>query len=148
VLPLDDEMKGETMNKLLGIILVIVISIMPFHAAAAALDGSSPLLCAVVEVFECSLERDCSEAEVENVNIPQFIKVDLQSSKISSRDENREKRETVIKNVEHDKGMLIIQGVEDGRGWSITIAEDTGEMTGAATEDAGGFVFVGACTLD
>jgi hypothetical protein len=43
---------------------------------------------------------------------------------------------------------MILQGIEDGRGWSIIISEDTGKMTATASQDDVGFVIFGACTLD
>jgi hypothetical protein len=141
--------KGEKlMGKLIVIIFVAFICIVPHHLAAAGLDGSSPLLCAVIEVFECSLASDCAEVTVEDVNIPQFIRVDFKNNKISSAEGNEEKRESAIKNFEQNNGMLILQGIEGGRGWGITVAEDTGKMTGTAAEDDGGFVVFGACIPD
>ncbi len=112
----------------------------------AGFDGSSPLLCAVIEVFDCSLESDCAEVAAESVNIPQFIMIDFKNNKISTPKGSIEKRESAIKNFEQSNGTLFLQGVEHGRGWNIAIAEDTGKMTGTASEVAGGFIVFGACT--
>jgi hypothetical protein len=114
----------------------------------AGLDGSAPLLCAVIEVFECSVEKDCMEGTLESMNIPQFVKVDFANNKIATTEESAEKRESPIHNFAKVDGMLILQGMQNGRGWSMVIAEETGKMTATASGDGGGFVIFGACTLD
>ena len=136
------------MRKLTGIVFAIIILTLPYQLSAATFDGSLPLLCAFTEVFECSIDRGCKEGTAEDMNIPQFIRIDVSKNMVSSAEANEEKRESIIKNLEHNNGMLIMQGVESGRGWNVVIAEDTGHMSGTATEDEGGFVFFGACTLD
>jgi hypothetical protein len=136
------------MGKLIGIILVTFICIVPLSLSAAGLDGSSPLLCAVIEVFECSLERDCNEVTLEGANVPQFIKLDFKNKKISSPEGSKVTKESAIKNFEQNNGTLILQGAENGRGWSIAVAGDTGKMTGTISENEGGFVVLGACTKD
>ncbi len=136
------------MNKFIGIIILAFTCILPYHLAAAGFDGSSPLLCAGIEAFGCDIENGCKEGTVESMNIPQFIKIDFRNNKISTPEGSKEKRESEIKHFERDNGVMILQGIEDGRGWSITIAEATGKMTGTASENEGGFVIFGACTLD
>jgi len=136
------------MVKFIGIILVAFISLVPYHLAAADSEESSALLCAVIEVFECSLENDCAEVEAESVNIPQFIRVDFDSMKLTLPEGSEEKRESMINNVQLNNGTIMMQGVEHGRAWSIAISEESGKMTGSASENEGGFVVFGACTLD
>jgi hypothetical protein len=136
------------MAKLIGIILVTFVSIVPYHPAAAGIDRSSPLLCAVIEVFECSLESDCLEVSAESANIPRFIRVDFENMKLTLPEKSEEQRESSINNVVQNNGTLILQGVEGGRGWSIAISENGDKMTGTASEGEGGFAVFGACTLD
>ena len=52
---------------------------------------------------------------------------------------------TAIKNRQQIEGMLILQGAENGRGWSMTIDEKSGEMTLTVSGDQVGFVVFGAC---
>jgi len=51
-------------------------------------------------------------------------------------------------NVQQNNGTIMLQGVEHGRAWSIAISEESGKMTGSASEADGGFVGFGACVLD
>ncbi len=136
------------MRIIVGISLVTFLCLMPYSFAHADYDGSAPLICAVIEVFECSVELDCIEGTVESMNIPQFVKIDFANNKIATTEEIAEKRESPINNFDKADGMLILQGVQNGRGWSMVIAEDTGKMTPTASGAGGGFVIFGACTLD
>jgi hypothetical protein len=136
------------MSKLIGIVFVILTFILPHTPSAAGFDGSSPLLCAGIEAFGCDIEYGCIEGTVESMDIPQFVRIDFGNNKISTPEGSKEKRVSVIKNFKRDNGVMILQGIEDGRGWSIIIAEDTGKMTATASQDDVGFVIFGACTLD
>ena len=48
--------------------------------------------------------------------------------------------------MEHLNGRLILQGTQNGKGWSMVITEATGNMTVTASNDKVGFVVFGACT--
>jgi hypothetical protein len=102
-------------------------------AVAGDFDGSKPLLCAVIDVVECGSGGKCQQVTAEDVGIPRFL---------------------TIKNSEHIDGKLILQGAEDGIegvrdgvGWSLAIAEESGKMVLTASGDEVGFVVFGACTL-
>jgi hypothetical protein len=43
-------------------------------------------------------------------------------------------------------GMLMMQGFENYRAWSVTINETTGKLVGAIAGDQEGFLIFGACT--
>ena len=136
------------MHRIIVTILTTLLCLLPFRMAVAGFDGTAPLICAVVEAFECNLEQDCNEGTLEQMNIPQFIWIDVANNTISTPEGVGEKRESTIKSFELDNGMLILQGVQNGRGWNIAITEDTGKMTATASSGVGGFVIFGACTLD
>lgn len=136
------------MRKIVGVSIVTLLCLLPYSLAMAGFDGSAPLICSVIEVFECSLEQDCIEGTVESMNIPQFVRIDFAMNKISTTEEIKEKRESPINNFDRADGMLILQGIQNGRGWSMVIAEETGKMTATASDGGGGFVIFGACTLD
>jgi hypothetical protein len=42
--------------------------------------------------------------------------------------------------------MLILQGVENGKGWTLSINETTGKMVLTVSGDEEGFVAFGVCT--
>ena len=44
------------------------------------------------------------------------------------------------------EGMLILQGAQNGRGWTINITEASGEAVITVSDPLSGFVLFGACT--
>ena len=132
----------------------LIICIFALPAVAGDFDGSKPLLCAVIDIVECGPGGNCQRLAAEDVGIPRFLKVNFKAKKITATQASGSKKSTTIKNSEHVDGKLILQGAEDGIegvrdgvGWSIAIAEDTGSMVLSASGDDVGFVVFGACTL-
>jgi len=92
-----------------------------------------------------------------SVNLPNFIRIDFRKKMISSLDpvkpvtkKANKKKDTVpnnakIKRQERTDGMLLLQGGQNGRAWSMAINEKSGHMTIAAAGDNVGFVVQGAC---
>jgi hypothetical protein len=56
-------------------------------------------------------------------------------------------RESPIRNLEHLDGTLIIEGGENGRGWTVSIAEETGKMSSAISIEEEAFIIFGGCTV-
>ena len=112
--------------------------------AAGKHDGSAPLLCVPIGVTECGAEGECKRGTAESVNLPQFIRVDVKAMAIRSEEQ---KRESPIKTVEHMNGKLILQGTQGQRGWTMLIAEDTGQLSATVAADGEGFVVFGACAV-
>jgi hypothetical protein len=131
------------MEKMLAIILSMSLYLFPGQLMASSFDGSLPLLCAVVNVIECSAEGECSSGSAESVNLSQFYKVDVTNRMISITGKNAQK--SVIKEIKHLENSMIIQGIKD-RGWTVVISKKTGKMTASITDDQYGFFVFGACT--
>ncbi len=56
-------------------------------------------------------------------------------------------RKSPLKSVTRLDGQLILQGGENGRGWSATIDEETGRMAIAIVDNDYTFSLFGACTI-
>ena len=48
--------------------------------------------------------------------------------------------------MERIEGKLILQGVQNGKAWSMVINEQNGKVTMSASDEQAGFVVFGACT--
>jgi hypothetical protein len=132
-------------------LLWIVITVLP--ASAGDFDGSKPLLGAVIDVVECAPGGECEQVMAEEIDIPRFIRINFDEKTISATAKSGVVRSTQIKRMEHIDGKLILQGAEDGvegvrdgLGWSMAIAEDTGRFVLTASGDQVGFVVFGAFT--
>ena len=136
---------GMKKIKLMGLALLCLI-VTPLSIAAAQFDGSTPLLCAVIQVVECGAGGDCYPVQPEIANIPRFLKINFKNKTISTTEESGRKDTSRIKNIERAKGNLILQGSENGRGWTMVISEETGKMSATVSDDQVGFVVFGAST--
>ena len=139
--------------KIFGL-MVSIICMFSFPALAADFDGSKPLICAVMNLVECQPGGRCQQVTAEDAGIPQFFKINFKEKKISATQPDGSTRSTAIENFEKIDGKIIIQGAEDGIegvrdgvGWSLAIAEETGKTVLTASGDEVGFVIFGACTL-
>ena len=135
------------MKRLLYLCVVSCLIMAPYKVLASDYDGNKPLLCAVIDAMECTVSEGCQKTTVDIMGIPQFVNIDFKNNKISAAGANADPRSAAIKNSQRQEGKLIMQGTsENGRGWSVIIAEDTGKMSAAVTDDQIGFILFGACT--
>ena len=134
------------MNKLKIVVLVLsCMCIVPFQAEAGDFDGSRPLIGAVIGIYECVANYPCEEVAIEEINFVQFLDFNFKKKKITGTRANGQGLTTEIKSQVSMDGMLILQGVENGRGWSLSISEATGKMVLTVSGDEVGFVAFGAC---
>ncbi len=118
----------------------------PHAPQAADFDGSKSLTCAATDAIQCEGAGECERTEVEALNLPKFITIDFKGKKLSGIVEGRDKGEsTKIQNIEKLDGQTVIQGVENGRGWSIVIDGGTGDISAAIAGDDLAFVLFGVC---
>jgi len=121
---------------------VLAFAAFALQCGAADFDGTKPFICSVIDTNDCALGTPCIHGIAEDVNLPQFVKIDFAGRQISARG-----RTATIQNAMRSNGMLVIQGTQDRRSFSITVAEDSGSLVGAIAGDEEGFVLFGACTL-
>ena len=117
---------------------------------AVALDKSEPLLCASIKISECVDGAGCREVLPEDVGVPTFIWINLKKKEMST---SKDAEPTAIERMEDVEGRTVLQGADpgspdlaDGSGWTITIEDDTGRMTGTAITRQAAVVFFGTCT--
>ena len=133
--------------------IAIFIGMISISAMAGDFDGSKELICSIINVVECGPGGKCQQLTAEDVGIPDFLRINFEGKKISATQASGDKRSTDIEKFEKVDGKVIIQGAEDGIegvrdgvGWSLAIAEDSGKMVLTASGDDVGFVLFGACT--
>lgn len=126
-----------------------VMAVMPFASTAVfagGLDGSSDIVCSVIEVTACVEDGACISGQARSFDLPEFIILDAKKKLIRAADESGHDAVSPVKNMEKSGDHLILQGVENGRGWDIAIDTKTGRMRGAGVGDAVSFLVFGTCT--
>jgi hypothetical protein len=125
--------------------ILLCVLFFPVQALAGDFDGSKPLLCAIIEIYDCGAEGECEKATPGEVDAPRFFKIDFKQKKISGTLETGQHRTTQIMEMERVDGKLILQGVDQGTGWSAVITEANGRVALSGTGDQVVFAVFGAC---
>lgn len=121
-------------------------------ALAGDFDGTKPLVCSSIQAIECVI-GDCYMGLAEDINAPQFFRVDFAAGTIETIAQGEKKRTTKIEHRDTFQDKLVLQGAEDGDdadnpgvAWSLAIDRESGNMVMTASGDDVGFVMFGACT--
>ena len=113
---------------------------------AEQIDGSKNAVCAALSAVVCIARKGCSQGPAESINVPQFFHVDFGAQTIRATRPNGEKISSKIRSQAKEKGELILQGVENSRGWSMAISEKSGRATLTVAGDSIAYTVFGACT--
>lgn len=132
------------MNKTLGVLGLALALGVPAAPVAASFDGSVPLMCAAIEILECSADGECHRRTAENVNLPRFIKLDFAKKMMSGA--GADQRTAPINSFERSNGRIIMHGGQEGRAWSLVIDGGNGNMSAGVVDHDFAFVVFGACT--
>lgn len=129
-----------------AISLALMASAVSSNLAAEAVDGSKPLLCATVNASECADRADCETRTPEALRFPQFLDIDTGNKTISAERPDGTALNAAITTVTPLDDRLVLQGIENGLGWTLSISRATGHMAVAIAGDRIAFTVFGACT--
>ena len=115
-------------------------------AQADDVSTADRVLCSVSELMLCVEDGECYPMSVLDLDVPQFIVVDLKKQTIKTTDASADTRESKVANLARENGRTFLQGVEDNRAYSLLIEEDLGRLTGAVARDGITISVFGACT--
>ena len=137
------------MNRLQVTRLSVALACMALASPAVAAgkyDGSKPMLCAISAMSECTADGNCERSVPQaGNNLPTFVRVDVKGKLLTDND--RSGRKSEIKASSVVGGQLMLQGVEEGKAWSMVIASEGGTFGASVVEDDGLFALFGNCTL-
>jgi hypothetical protein len=131
----------------LGKVLVGLVAILATSGVRADdLTGATRLLCASIQATACVEGGDCGIDLPWNLNIPEFIEIDLDAKKLSTTAASGANRSTPITHMTRENGLIILQGFEMGRAFSFVITEETGRVAVAVATEGRAVAVFGACT--
>ena len=129
---------------------LVILATLAVAPLALAHDNDGTLICATVHTIECDgHERTCEHGPAESINVPRFFRLDLEQRKIRLMDQGRTEEFTDIEIFDRTDpaGVIILGGVEDGRGWTMQLMEASGKFSLLITEDYASFTAFGECTV-
>ncbi len=136
--------------KNLKLILIVMFGGTAVAGSLPAASEAPPvqqLLCAVISTASCAPASACTTGVAEDLNLPQFIRIDFAQKKIQGVRPSGEDTSSIIESSYHHEGMLVLQGMENRQGWTIAIHEADGKMTASAAGKESVLVAFGACTV-
>lgn len=114
-------------------------------AQAGEFDGSRPLLCATMSAVECVDGSGCESRLPRDLDLPQFLRIDFKTKQIETVRTGGLRRTAKIGSVSDLQSALLLQGVQDNLGWTISIEKPRGNMSATVADRDFVFVVFGAC---
>ena len=114
-------------------------------ARAEGLDGTKTLSCALAEAAQCDGVARCTNVTLEELDLPPLWRVDFAARQLASADGQRTSPVAALETLE---SVLVLQGHQNGRGWTLVIERATGHLSLSAADAEGAFVLAGACTAE
>jgi hypothetical protein len=134
------------MNHQIARIVIGMIAVAPLIARGDNLTGADRFLCAAQQVTYCDEYYGCESGSPSLWNMPSFIQVDLAKKTLSTPRTSAEQRRSPFTHLARDNGEIFIQGVENGRAFSLVVAEETGLASMALALDGVTLTVFGVCT--
>jgi hypothetical protein len=125
----------------LGLVTAIALS----APSQAALDGKTDLICSVTDVIGCPDAGTCVQGQARNFDLPQFIAVDFANKQVRATIEGGENVVSPFTDHQETRNQLIMQSVENGHGWTVSIDRRDGRMTTSTTGEDVSYILFGAC---
>lgn len=126
--------------------IAILASVTCSQVVADDVTDADRLLCSTSEVMVCFEGAECMKVLPWELNVPQFVIVDLKKKTISTTKASNEPRSTPIRSLERGGEAIVLQGTEAGRAFSFNIDKITGLLTAAVARDGITASVFGACT--
>ena len=109
------------------------------------IDGKTTLVCSVNNVTACPDTGRCLQGQARSFDLPQFITVDFAGKEVRTTKDSGDKAVSAIKNQETSRNQVLLQGTENGHGWTMAIDANHGRMTTSTTGEDVSYILFGAC---
>jgi hypothetical protein len=117
-------------------------------ALAQGLDGSRNMTCAAVSVVACGDAHVCYHGLAKQFGLPEIMVVDVNKKLVRGTAESGYKQDSPIKHSETTGSQLVLQGVENGHGWSMAIDRTSGRMATVLSGELVSYMIFGTCTAE
>ena len=138
--------QGNQMMYKIATFLLTLIFVSP--VTGDVLKDTNRMLCVPGQVSHCVVGAGCNSGPPKDENIPEFIEIDLKRKTLATTEASGEGRSTPIHKQAREAGYIYLQGVENGRSFSIVLSENTGDLTLAVAADGETATSFGSCTPD
>ena len=127
-------------------VMVCLAALAVSTALAEDLSDVEEFVCSVSHVSMCAETGECFDVQPWEIDMPQFVVVDMKRKMIATTRASDQRRSTAIANLRRDSAVIYLQGMDAGRAFSFVIDEATGLLTAAVARDGFSISVFGACT--
>ena len=113
-------------------------------ATAPGTAADLNLLCAVVDAEQCPSKGACNTVDTDEMNFPRFFVVDFGAGQLHGKRPDGSEASSAIRSRFRQDDRAMLQGVENGRAWSLVIA-DEGAFVLSAADIGASFAIFGHC---
>ena len=131
--------------KTFSFLSIPLLALLAAAAQAQEIDASKPLRCALAEAAECDEMAECSDVTPEQIELPGEWRIDFAAKQLVSADGQRT---SPIQAVEAFEAVVVLQGHQNGRGWTMVLERATGRLSAAISTVEGAFVLAGGCSAE
>jgi hypothetical protein len=124
-------------------VVMALLLLLPIQASGEDVDGKTPLVCDLVKVSQCDGVASCASTDFADIDLPPVYVVDFAAKRLASEDGQRT---SPIASQELLDAVLLLQGTQNGRGWTMVIDRATGHLSATIADAEGALVIAGACT--
>ena len=117
-------------------------------ATAADFDGSRNLICAAIDVVACTEASQgpvCMQGHSRTFDIAEFFAINFSEKEIRATGVSSEAVSPIM-NQEKTETQIVMQGVENNRGWSAILDRADGTLTLSTVGRDVSYMIFGACT--
>lgn len=129
-----------------SISLLLGLLMLGGQASADPLQGQDRLLCAPAETTVCTLDGECHRAVPGEMQIPDFLLIDLGRQELTTTAASGQNRSSAIRSMTREEGRIVLHSFQGGRALSMVIDEATGGVSAAIVFDGVSIGVFGACT--
>ena len=119
------------------------LTILVGSAGISAAAAEESITCSLVRAFECTPDQGCKAWSMEEMALPNFVRIDLKAKTITSLDKAVAQTSNIAV-IERLEGLVVMHGTEL-RGWSMALGEESRDVTLSAAGDGEGFIVFGKC---
>lgn len=116
------------------------------QVSADPVQGKDRLMCAPAETTVCTLDGECHRAVAGEMQIPDFLLIDLAGKQLTTTAASGQNRASAIQSLIRDEGRIVLHSLQGGRALSMVIDEATGGVSAAIVFDGVSIGIFGACT--
>jgi hypothetical protein len=143
----ENKMRFEIRKRGAAAALAASAALLAPGASAEGLDGSRDMVCAAVSVVACGEGPSCFQGLARTFELPEFMFVDMKAKVVRATAESPFKDvDSPIKNSETTRSQFVLQGIENGHGWSMSIDRASGRMVATLSGELVSYMIFGACT--